>query len=332
LIATQEHSLNSSKRPILVGLAAMLLLGVSPVFAQAYPSRTITIVSPYAPGGAVDVMARLLATKLADRMKVPVIVKNVAGASGTIGMSEVAKSPGDGYTFLYAPSTIAILPALFQKLSFDPEKDLQPVSQFISSAMLIAVNPKTPVRSVPELITLAKAKPGSLNFGTAGVADTLQLGIEMLKVDTGTDMIAVPYKGQGPALIALLGGEVDLGLLSLQIALPPVRAGKLRVLAVTGPKRSSALPDVPTVAESVSGYELTSWHGLFAPASTPRDIVVHVQREIAEVAKDPAVRKVIEDAGNEVVGSTPDAFKVKMTGDVTKFKNVVRQAKLPMQD
>lgn len=320
------------RRFLLAAALALPLFGASPAFAQAYPSRAITIVSPYAPGGAVDAMARLLATKLADRVKVPVIVKNVAGAGGTIGMAEVAKAPGDGYTFLYAPSTIAILPAFYSKLNFDPEKDLQPVSQFISSALLIAVNPKTPARTVPELVALAKAKPGALNFGSPGVADTLQLGMEMLKVDTGTDLVAVPYKGQGPALIALIGGEVDTGLLSLQVALPPIKAGKLRVLAVTGPKRSAALPDVPTVGESVPGYELTSWHGLFAPASTPKDIVLAIQHEVAEISKDPTVKKVVEDAGNEVMGSTPDAFKAKFMSDVTKFRNVARQAKLPMQD
>jgi tripartite-type tricarboxylate transporter receptor subunit TctC len=260
------------------------------------------------------------------------VVRNVAGASGAIGMGEVARAQGDGYTLLYAPSTIAIFPALFTKLNFDPEKDLQPVSQFISSAMLIAAHPKTEAHSIKELVALAKSRPGKLNFGSAGVADTLQLGMEMFRVDTGTEMVAVPYKGQGPMMVAMLAGEVDVGLLSLQLALPYIRSGKLRVLAVTGAKRSPALPDVPTVSETVPGYELTSWHGLFAPATMPRDLVQRIQREVAEVAKDPTVRRTIEEAGNEVMGSTPEAFKAKFLSDVAKFKQVVRQAKLPPQD
>lgn len=313
-------------------LAVAPMLGALPAFGQTYPSRPITLISPYSPGGAVDAMARLLARKLSDRMQVPVIVKNVPGASGSIGMGEVARAEGDGYTLLYTPSTIAIFPALFSKLNFDPQKDLVPVSQFISSAMLIAVHPKVEARSIRDLVALAKTNPGKLNFGSSGVADTLQLGMEMLKVETGTDMVAVPYKGQGPMMMALLAGQVDVALLSLQVALQAVKAGQLRVLAVTGEKRSSALPDVPTVAETVPGYELTSWHGVFAPASTPRDLVNRIQREIAEVARDPSVRKTIEDAGNEALGSTPVAFQAKFSGDVAKFKQIVRQAHLPMQD
>lgn len=321
-----------TRRQLTAAALALAAMGAPSAFAQTYPSRPITIISPYAPGGAVDVMARLLATKLADRLHSPVVVRNVSGASGAIGMGEVARAPGDGYTLLYAPSTIAIFPALFTKLNFNPEKDLQPVSQFISSSMLIAVNPKTEAHSVKDLIALAKNKPGQLNFGSAGVADTLQLGMEMFKVDTGTDLVAVPYKGQGPMLVAMLAGEVDVGLLSLQLALPYVRNGKLRVLGVTAAKRSPALPDVPAVGETVPGYELTSWHGLFAPSTMPRELVLRIQREVAEVAKDPSVRRTIEEAGNEVMGSTPEAFKAKFAGDVAKFKNVVRQAKLPPQD
>lgn len=323
----------SINRRHLVCLAMLMSwLGIQPASAQSYPSRTVTIIVPYAPGGAVDAMGRLMATKLADQMQVPVIVKNVPGASGTIGIGEVARSAGDGYTLLYAPSTIAIFPALFQKLRFDPVKDLRPVTQFIASSMLIAAHPQLDAQSVPELIALAKAKPGKLFFGSAGVADTLQLGMEMFKVDTGTDLVAVPYKGQGPMYAAMLGGEVTVGLLSIQLALPAIRSGKLKALAVTGPKRSAALPEVPTVGETVPGYELTSWHGVFAPSTVPREVIDRIQREVSEISKDPSVRKTIEDAGNEIVASTPEAFNAKFLKDVSKFKTVVREAKLPPQD
>lgn len=322
--AFRRHSLR-----LLFALAAACSL---PAAAQTFPSQPITIILPYSPGGAVDAMARLLATKLGERLRVPVVVKNVAGASGAIGMAEVARAAGDGYTLLYAPSTIAILPAFYHKLSFDPAKDLVPVSQFLEGTLLVAANPGTGIGSLQELISRAKAKPGKLNFGSSGVADTLQLGIEMLKVDTGTDMVAVPYKGQGPMLVALLAGEVDVAVVSVQLSLPYIRNGKLRALAVTSPKRSPALPDVPTVSETVPGYELASWHGVFAPASTPRDLVQRLQREIEEISKDPAVRKTVEDAGNAVLGSTSEAFRKKFEAEIVKYKNVVKQAQLPLQD
>jgi len=230
------------------------------------------------------------------------------------------------------PSTIAIVPAFFRNLSFNPEKDLLPVSQFFEGTLLIAANPKTTITSLPELIAQAKARPGKINFGSSGVADTLQLGIEMLKVETGTDMLAVPYKGQGPMLLALLGGEVDVAVVSAQLSLPHIRSGKLRPLAMTGAKRSPALPDVQTVSETIPGYELTSWHGVFAPASTPPELVQRLQRAVVEVTKDPEVRKIVEDAGNELVGSTPEAFKAKFDAEVAMFKQVVKQANLPLQD
>jgi tripartite-type tricarboxylate transporter receptor subunit TctC len=317
--------------------AAMAALGAAalhatPALSQAYPSKPITIISPFSAGGAVDAMARLLAQKMSDSMQVPVVVKNVGGASGAIGMGEVARAQADGYTLLYTPNSISILPALYHKLNFEPEKDLTPVSQFISSALVIAAHPRMEARSVKEVVALAKAKPGRLNFGSSGVADPLQLGMEMLKISTGTDMLAVPYKGQGPMMLALLAGEVDVAIVSLQTSLQALRAGKLRALAVTSSKRSPALPEVPTVAETVPGYELTSWHGLFAPAGTPRDVVLRLQRAVADAARHPDVKRTVEDAGNEVVGSTPEAFQAKFAADVAKFRAVVRDAKLPPQD
>jgi tripartite-type tricarboxylate transporter receptor subunit TctC len=319
-------------RAIAMAALGAAALHAGPALSQAYPSRTITIVSPFSAGGAVDAMARLLATKMSESMHVPVVVKNVGGASGAIGMGEVARAPADGYTLLYTPNSIAILPALYHKLNFDPEKDLTPVSQFISSALVIAAHPKTEVRTVKDLVALAKAKPGKLNFGSSGVADPLQLGMEMLKISTGIDMLAVPYKGQGPMMLALLAGEVDVAIVSLQTSLQALRVAQVRALAVTGSKRSPALPDVPTVAETVPGYELTSWHGVFAPAGTPRDVVQRLQRAVADAARSPDVKRTVEDAGNEVLGSSPEAFQAKFTADVTKFKAVVRDARLPPQD
>jgi len=318
-------------RILLIALVAAVLPGSA--FAQPYPARTITIVTPFSPGGPVDTMARVFAAKLNESMGQPVIVENRAGAGGAIGMNSVAKSEPDGYTLLYTPNSIAINPALYRKLPFNAEKDLVPVSQALSTTLVIAAHPKLKIDTVQELVALAKSQPGKLNFGSSGVADPLQLGMEMLKTSTGIDMLAIPYKGQGPMFTALLGGEVDVAVVSLQAALAPARAGQLRLLAVTGAKRSVAIPDVPTVAESgVPGYEISSWHGFFAPSGTPREIVMRVQREVARAVQLPDVRQRVESTGNEVVGSTPEEFDAKFRADVARFKKIVQDARIPPQD
>ncbi len=301
--------------------------------AQAYPSRPITIVVPFSPGGALDAMARVLGSKMSDTMGQPVVMENRTGHGGLIGMNSVARSQPDGYTILYTPNSIAIVPALYRKLLFDVEKDLVPVSQFISTTLVLVAHPKIKVGSVKELIALAKSQPGKLNFGSSGVADPLQLGMELIKTSAGIDMLAIPYKGQAPMFGALLGGEVDVAIVSLQLALAPIRSGALRVLAVTGAKRSVALPDVPTVAESgLAGFDISSWHGVFVPAGTPREIVDRIQREVARAVHLPDVRQRVEATGNEVVGSTPDEFEGKFKADVARFKKIVQDAKIPYQD
>jgi len=236
-------------------------------------------------------------------------------------MGSVARAKPDGYTILYTPNSLAIMPALYKKLSFDAEKDLVPVSQFASTTLVMAAHPKVGVSTVNELIALARAKPGNLNFGSSGVADPLQLGMEMLKTMAGIDMLPIPYKGQGPMATALLAGEVDVAIVSLQTSLASIRSGHLNVLAITGLKRSAALPGVPTVAESgLAGFDLTSWHGVFVPPGTPRDVIDRLQHEIARIAQFPDVRQRMEATGNEAIGSTPEEFDAK-------FK-----ARIPSQD
>jgi tripartite-type tricarboxylate transporter receptor subunit TctC len=302
-------------------------------FAQSYPWRTVTIVTPFSPGGPVDVMARVFAAKLNESMGQPVIVDNRAGAGGAIGMNSVAKAEPDGYTILYTPNSIAINPALYRKLPFNAEKDLAPVSQTLSTTLVIAAHPKLKIATIQELVALAKSQPGKLNFGSSGVADPLQLGMEMLKTSTGIDLLAIPYKGQGPMFTALLGGEVDVAVVSLQGALAPARSGQLRLLAVTGAKRSAAIPDVPTVAESgVPGYEISSWHGFFAPAATPPEVITRLHKEIARAVQLPDVRQRVESTGNEVVGSSPEEFAAKFRADVARFKKIVQDARIPYQD
>ena len=301
--------------------------------AQGYPSRTVTIVVPFSAGGPVDSMARLLASKMSDSMGQPVIVENRVGAGGAIGMNAVAKAEPDGYTVLYSPNSLAINPALYRKLPFNAETDLLPVSQALSTTLVLAANPKVKAASVQELVALAKAQPGKLNFGSSGVADPLQLGMELLKTSTGIDMLAIPYKGQGPMFGALLAGEVDVAIVSLQGALAPFRSGTLRILAVTGAKRSSVIPDVPTVAESgVPGFDISSWHGFFAPVGTPPEVVARLQQEVSKAVHLPEVRKRVESTGNEIVGSTPAEFEKKFKADVERFKKIVQDARIPYQD
>jgi tripartite-type tricarboxylate transporter receptor subunit TctC len=315
-------------------IALVLLAGaVGEAVAQAYPSRTITVVVPFSAGGAVDVMARVLSEKISESVGQRVIVENRGGGGGTIGMNSVAKAEPDGHTILYTPNSVAINSALYRNLPFNAQKDLAPISQAISSTLVLTAHPKLKVATVRELIAMAKARPGKLNFGSAGVADPLQLGVEMLKISTGIDMLAIPYKGQGPMFAALLAGEVDLAIVSLLTSLAPIQNGQLRALGVTGPKRSAALPDVPTVAEAgVPGYDLTSWHGFFAPGGTPREIIARLHKEVMRAVNLPDVRKRIEATGNDVVGSTPEEFGTKFRTDEALFKKIVLDAGIPFQD
>ena len=319
-------------RAVVAVVVASLGFAATSAFAQ-YPAHAITMVVPFSAGGPLDAMARVLASKLADGFAQPVVVENRVGGGGALGMGSVARAKPDGYTILYTPNSLAIMPAFYRKLSFDAEKDLLPVSQFASTTLVMATHPKVGVSTVPELVALARSKPGKLNFGSSGVADPLQLGMEMLKTMAGIDMLPIPYKGQAPMFTALLAGEVDVAIVSLQTSLAPIRAGNLKVLAITGSKRSTALPGVPTVAESgLAGFDLTSWHGVFVPAGTPRDVVDRLQREIARVAQLPDVRQRMEATGNEAVGSTPEDFEAKFNSDVARFRKIVQDAKLPMQD
>ncbi|MBX9829246.1 MAG: tripartite tricarboxylate transporter substrate binding protein [Xanthobacteraceae bacterium] len=315
---------------LLICLAAAV---ASAAGAQPYPSRTITVVVPFAAGGAVDVMARLFAAKMSEGVGQPVVVENRGGGGAIIGIGAVATGDSDGYRILYSPNSVAILPALYHKLSFNPEKDLVPVSQALTSTLVLAAHPKLGVSSVQELISFAKANPGKLNFGSAGVADPLQLGVEMLKTTTGIQAQAIPFRGQGPMFTALLAGEIDIGIVSLQTALPSIQSGMLRPLGVTGGKRAKSLPQVPTIAEAgVPGYELTSWHGFFAPARTPSEVIARLHGEVVRAATLPDVRLRIESAGNEVIANSPQEFEAIFRSDVQKFKKLVQEAKLPAQD
>jgi tripartite-type tricarboxylate transporter receptor subunit TctC len=312
---------------------AVLGLTAGDAGAQSYPSRQIRIVVPFAAGGAVDVLARLIGAKLSESLKQPVIVENRPGAGGNLAADAVAKAAPDGYTILLTTNGHAISPSLYRSLPYDTIKDFIPVTQLIASSLVLVANPKLPAKTVPELIALAKSTPGGLTYGSTGVGNPLHLTMEMLKHATGIAVTAVPYRGDAPLLTALVAGEVPMAITPLATTRPHVAAGTLRALAVTGDARSPALPDVPTVAEQgVAGFASSSWQGFFVPAHTPREIVAVIQQETRKALDTADVRDRLKTFGAEPVGSTPEEFERRFRADIARFAQIVREARIPQQD
>ena len=314
-----------------VGLIALGFAGDA--FGQSYPSRNIRIVVPFPAGGGVDTMARILGNKLSERVGQPVLVEHKPGAGGNLGADAVAKAPPDGYTVLLTVNGLAISPSLYKSLPFDPLKAFEPVTQVAASQFVLVGSPKLEAKTVQDVIALARAKPGSLNYGSSGVGAPLHMQAEMFKYGAGLDIAHIPYRGDAPMLTALLAGDIQIGFMPLSTGVPQVQTGQLKGLAMTGRKRSKALPELPTLLEvGVKGLEDGSWYGLFAPAGTPRDVVLRLQREMAEVLKSPDVIERISVTGNEPVGSTPDEFAAFYKADIAKFAKVVADAKIPKLD
>ena len=294
--------------------------------AQGYPARAIRVVVPQAPGGGNDTIARLIGQRLTQTLKQQVVVDNRAGAGGLIGAELVAKAPPDGYTLLLGNvATLAIIPNVQKKMPYDPFKDFEPVSLIASAPLLVVVHPSLPVTSIKQLIALAKAKPGELNYASNGFGSSTHLATELFKVMTGTNMTHVPYKGLAPATTDLLSGQVQVMFSSAVAMLPHVKAGRLRALAMTGAKRSTAIPDVPTVAEAgVRGYEAGSWYGILAPAGTDKAIIDTLSREIAAATRTP---EILERLNNEAVipiGSTPAEFASHIRKEHARVAQVVK--------
>jgi tripartite-type tricarboxylate transporter receptor subunit TctC len=314
-----------------LGLFALGLAGEA--LGQSYPSKNVRIVVPFPAGGGVDTMARILGTKLSDRLGQTVLVEHKPGAGGNIGADVVAKSPPDGYTVLLTVNGLSASPALYRSLPFDPVKAFEPITQVAASQFVLVGSPKLEAKTLQDVIALARAKPGKLNYGSSGVGAPLHMQAEMFKHGAGLDIAHIPYRGDAPMLTALLAGDIDIGFMPVGTGVAQVQSGAVKGLAVTGRKRLKALPDLPTLAESgVKGLEDGSWYGLFAPAGTPRDIVVRLQKEMAEVLKSPDVVQRISVTGYEPVGSTPDEFAAFFKADVAKFAKVVADAKIPKFD
>ena len=306
-----------------IALGALL---AGSAFAQGYPAKPIRIVVPFAPGGATDLIARVVGQKLADSMGQQVTVENRLGASGMIGADHVAKSVPDGYTLLMASTAeIAINPSLYPKMSYDPAKDLAPVTLAGITPLILVVNPGSPAGSVAELVAHAKAKSGSMSYASAGNGSVQHLSGELLKMLTSIDMVHVPYKGAAPALSDLLGNQVGLFFSGMPPAMPHVKSGKLRALAVTTPKRSPAAPDVPTMAEAgVAGFDISNWFGVFAPAGTPDDVLNKLNAEFVKALALPDVKERLSSQGAETVGNTRSEFAAFIKAEMVKYEKLIR--------
>ena len=302
-------------------------LGGESAFAQSYPARPIRMIVAYPPGGGTDIVGRMMGQKLGENLGQTVVVDNRGGATGNIGTEIAARATADGYTLLMgnvAPNAINV--SLFKKLPFDPVKDFAPVSLVAVTPNILVVQPSSPVKTVKDLIALAKSKPGTLNFPSAGVGSSSHLAGEMLKSMAGIDMVHVPYKGGGPALVALLSGQVQLMFATLPAAMPHVKSGKLRPVAVTTSHRSQALPELPTIAESgVPGYEAATWYGLLAPAGTPKAIVDRLHAEIVKILATDT-RQRLAAQGFEPAGTTPAEFAGYIKSEIVKWGKVIKDA------
>jgi tripartite-type tricarboxylate transporter receptor subunit TctC len=295
------------------------------LLAQAYPSRPVHLIVGFTPGGGVDINARLLAPKLAEIIGQPVIVENKPGAGTNIANEYVSKAAPDGYTLLFNSPAVAINMSLYSHPPYDLQRDLTGVSVFSDSTNILVVPASLPVKSVQELVALARDKPGALNFSSAGSGTTQHLAGELFKLRTGTSIVHVPYKGSAPSITALISGQVQLSFVNPLAIGPHVKSGRLRALAVAGPKRSALMPDVPTMKEAgVEGVEVPLWFGMLAPAATPREAIATLAAGVARAAHDPEMRKRLEEQGAEPVGSSPEEFGRMLREEVAKWAEVVK--------
>jgi tripartite-type tricarboxylate transporter receptor subunit TctC len=313
----------------LLATAAALCLGqAAPVLADApFPAKQVTIVAAYPPGGTVDLLSRVLAQKLGDDWKQPVIVENRAGASGIIGSQYVQRAPANGYTLMVVPITHVTNSSLYSNVPYDPIKDFTPITMLAQSPVMLVVNNKFPAKNVGELIAQAKANPGKFNCGSGGTGTSQHLACELFKSMAKVDIKHVPYKGNAAAMTDVIGGQIEMLFDQMATAVPHVKGGQVRALAVTTSKRSPALPDVPTVAESgVPGYECTAWFGLVGPAGMPKALVERINSSVRVVLARPDVQKQLAEQGLELTPGTPDEFASTMKKEMVKWAGVIKQA------
>ena len=300
--------------------------------APAYPTRPVRMIVGFPPGGPTDLVARLVAQHLSETLGQQVVTDNRPGAGGAVAGALMVKAAPDGHTlFLASNGEIAISPNLYKKMAYDPVRDLAPVSRVGSAQLVLMVYPGVAAHSVKELVALAKAKPGTINFASSGIGSTAQLSAEMLKTLAGIDIVHVPYKGAGPAMADLMGGQVQMLITGLSSALPHIKSGKLRALGVTGANRVKALPDLPTISETVPGYQMTSWYGLFAVVGTPATIINRLYGDIATMVKRPDMNERFVILGLEAEATPPQVFAVQIKEEIAKWAKVIQLARVPQQ-
>ena len=310
-----------------------LLFAAAPALAQpageSYPSKPIRLILPFPPGGGTDILGRIIAERLTTQLGQPVVIENRGGAGGNVGAEAAAHSAPDGYTLVLVAPSLAISPSLYTKLNYDPVKDFAPVSLVGSVPNVMVINPGVPARNLAEFIALAKSKPGGMNFGSGGPGTSNHLAGELFNIEAGVKLVHVPYKGVNLAMNDVIAGQVQLVVIGIPAALPFIRAGRLRALAVVAPKRLAALPDVPTVAEAgLPNYEVTTWYGVLAPAGTPKPIVARLNAEIVRVMHAPDLQERFAATGTEPRTSTPEEFAEFIRQEMAKWGKVVRQAGL----
>jgi tripartite-type tricarboxylate transporter receptor subunit TctC len=310
------------------GIAAIIGSAPLPAQAQNYPSKPIRYVVPFPPGGTTDIISRLIAQKLTESLGQPVIVENKAGAGGVVGTDSVAKALPDGYTILMGASgPIAISPSLLKNIPYDPIKDFAPITTVAVVPTMLVVNPSVPANSVRELIALAKARPGRLSFASTGNGATPHMAGELFKLATNTDILHVPYKGSSPAVNDLIGGQTSMMFEQITAVLPHVKSGRLRALGVGGLRRSSALPDMPTISEAgVPGFDVSSFFGVLAPSGTPAAIVSKLNAEIVRILSTPEMREKLTAQGAEPETSTPEQFAARIKAEIEKWAEVIRKS------
>ena len=326
----KQKSCLEGRRQVLISAAAIPLVALpsAPLFAQSYPTKTIRLICPFPPGGAVDIACRALSAELSKQLGTTVAVENRPGAGGNVGLVEAVKSAPDGYTLYMSTSGIqAINPVLYSKMPADPNKELAPISALVSLNNVLVLHPSVKANNVKELIAYAKANPGKLTYASSGNGTSIHMSGEMFKALAGVDMVHVPYKGSAPAVTDLLGGQVQLMFDNVPSSLPHIKAGKLKALATTGAKRDPALADLPTIAESgVSGYESDVWFGLTAPVATPKEIIAKLSEECQKAVKAPAFVKRMTELGYNMIGTNPEKMADMTKAAITRWAPIVKSS------
>lgn len=319
-----------ASRLALLFVSAVVFCGSA--LAQGYPTKPIRIIVPFAPGGATDIVARMLAPRLSENLGQSVVVENRGGGGATIGMQAVARAPNDGYTLGVATLTFALNPNLRSNMPYDTEKDFVPVTLIAETPFVMSVHPSVPAKSIKGLIALAKSQPGALNYSSSGIGSASQMALELFKHMTGTNMVHIPYTGGGPALVAVLSGQVSIFTTSIPAGLPHFNAGKLRPLGITSAKRDPILPDVPSIAEAgLTGYQLLEYQGFVVPAGTPRTVVDRLHSAVVKSLAAPDLKERFATSGTHVVGSSPEEFATYIKARINSWGKVIKAAGIRLE-